>query len=57
MIKFLEESYTEFKKVDWPDRQETIRLTGYVVGASLVVGLFVTGIDFLFKELLSLYIN
>lgn len=52
MIKFLEESYTEFKKVEWPTREETIRLTGYVISASLFVGLIVTGLDFVFKEFL-----
>jgi preprotein translocase SecE subunit len=57
MINFISESLTEFKKVEWPDKEETARLTGYVISASLLVGLFVAGLDFAFKELLSLYIN
>lgn len=57
MLNFFQESYTEFKKVEWPTREETVRLTGYVIGASLLVGLFVTGLDYAFKELLSLYLH
>lgn len=57
MINFFGESYAEFKKVDWPSKEETIRLTGFVIGASLLVGLFVAGIDYIFKELLSIYLG
>ncbi len=57
MIKFFGESYAEFKKVDWPSKEETIRLTGFVISASLLVGLFVAGIDYIFKELLSIYLG
>lgn len=57
MIKFFGESYAEFKKVDWPSKEETIRLTGFVISASLLVGLFVAGIDYIFKELLGIYLG
>lgn len=50
---FLNESYGELKKVQWPDKKTTSRLTIYVIGVSLLVGLFVTAVDFVFKELLA----
>lgn len=49
LIKFLKNSKEEFKKVDWPSKKETLRLTGYVIGVSLIVGLLVMGLDYVFK--------
>ena len=54
---FVKESYEELKKVQWPTRKERARLTLYVIGVSLLVGLFVTAADFAFKELLGLLVN
>ncbi|OGC38408.1 preprotein translocase subunit SecE [candidate division WWE3 bacterium RBG_13_37_7] len=45
------------KKVKWPTKDEAIRLTGYVIGVSLAVGLFVTIFDYVFKELLTLILK
>jgi len=56
-VTYLQESYDEFKKVQWPTRRQTIRLTGYVAGVSLVVGLYVAGLDFVFTRLLALVIG
>lgn len=57
MASFLKESYSEFKKVEWPTKKETGRLTVYVIGVSLFVGLFVSGVDYIFKELLKAFIS
>ena len=57
MINFINASIEEFRKVEWPTKDEALRLTGYVIGVSLLVGLFVMGIDYVFKELLGLYLN
>lgn len=43
----------EIKKVDWPTRQETIKYTLIVIGASLSVAMFLGGVDFLFKQFLN----
>lgn len=43
---FLKEVRLETKKVNWPTRNETIRYTLIVIGASLVVALFLGGVDF-----------
>jgi preprotein translocase subunit SecE len=51
---YFKESVTELKRVQWPSKEDTIRLTGYVIGVSAVVGLLVTLFDFIFKKLLGL---
>lgn len=50
-VRFLKEVRTELKKVTWPTRQETIKLTLVVVTVSLAMGLFVGGLDILFVNL------
>lgn len=50
---FVNEAYAEFKKVTWPTKDQTIRLTAYVLGVSLGVALFVWIIDLGLKELLE----
>ncbi len=50
------ESYAELKKVNWPTRQETIRLTLIVIGFSLGVAIFLGILDILFSNALSSFI-
>ena len=40
----------ELKKVSWPTRKQTIRLTLVVVGASLIIGLYIGIIDILLTK-------
>ena len=54
MLKFIRDSYAEFQKIQWPTKDQTIRLTAYVIGVSFTVGLIVAGIDYIFSEGLSL---
>ena len=56
-IQFVKDVYLEFKRVRWPTKQETIRLTAYVIGVSLVVGLLVSGMDVVFKEGLTIVLG
>lgn len=44
-LTYLKESKTEFDKVVWPTRWETIRLTLVVVVVSVIVGIYVAGLD------------
>lgn len=50
---FFEESRQEFKRVNWPNFQETSRLTMIVVGFSLAIALFLGVLDAFFTFLLS----
>jgi len=51
--KFLLETKSELRRVSWPDKGDIYRLTALVVIISLSVGLFLTGIDFVFKEFIE----
>lgn len=57
MANFVREAVSEFKKVEWPSKKETIRLTGTLIGVSLSVGLLVLALDYIFRESLSLIIK
>jgi len=56
-VVFLKEVQDELKKVVWPTRDEVIRLTFVVVAVSLVVGLFLGGIDFILTKLTQVLIK
>ena len=47
--RFLDESWSELKKVSWPTRQQTLNLTFLVFLVSFVVGVFVAICDQLFQ--------
>lgn len=57
IIEFIKGSIEEFKKVQWPSRKQTIRLTVYVIGVSFVIALYVSGLDLVFKEVLELILG
>ena len=46
----------EIKKVNWPTRQQTVRYTVIVLMVSLVVAVFLGGLDLLFALLLDKFI-
>lgn len=50
---FLRESRQEFKRINWPSRQETIRYTLFVIGFSLALAVFLGLLDFAFLYLLN----
>lgn len=50
---FLRESKQEFKRINWPSRQETVRYTLFVIGFSLVLAVFLGLLDFAFLYLLN----
>lgn len=51
---FLSDIREELKKVTWPTRRETVRLTSVVVGISLIIGFYVGIIDVLLTKGLEL---
>lgn len=57
LVNFIKQSFEELKKIEWPNRKETARLTGYVIGISLGVGLLIMFFDYIFKELLTLILT
>ena len=49
--KFFREVVAELKKVTWPTRDETVKLTAVVIAISVLVGLFIGGLDTLFLSI------
>ena len=47
---FATDVFDELKKVTWPTRSETIRLTTIVIIVSLIIGLYVGIIDILLAK-------
>ena len=56
-VSFVRETRDELKKVVWPTRQETIRLTLVVILISLIVGLFLGGLDFIFVKIIGIIVK
>jgi preprotein translocase subunit SecE len=50
-VKFLQETYSELKQVVWPTRAEVIRLTLIVITISVIVGVYLGGVDFILVKL------
>lgn len=50
---FLKEVHEELSKVEWPKRREVIKLTLTVVAITLIVGLYVGVLDYIFARLLE----
>jgi len=53
MRRYLNESWSELKKVTWPTRETVIRLTLLVIAVSVAVGLYIAVLDRLFNSLLD----
>ena len=50
ILDFFQTTVLELKKVDWPSREKTIRLTLIVIGVSLLIGIFIGGLDILLTQ-------
>ncbi len=56
ITNFLKEVKVEIKKVNWPTKKETIRYTLIVIGASVVVAIYLGGLDVFFGYLLQRFV-
>ncbi|MEK7186018.1 MAG: preprotein translocase subunit SecE [Patescibacteria group bacterium] len=56
-VTFLQEVQEELKKVVWPTREEVIRLTIVVLFVSVVVGLFLGGLDAILVKLFEVFLS
>jgi preprotein translocase SecE subunit len=53
---FFAESRQELRHVNWPTRQEAIRLTSIVIGIALGMAVFLGACDYLFTYLIKSFI-
>jgi preprotein translocase subunit SecE len=51
---FLEEAWSELKKVSWPTRQQVVNLTILVFVVSFAVGAYVAVLDVVFTQAVRL---
>lgn len=56
-VAFIQQTFDELKKVVWPTREQLIRLTFIVMFISVIVGLYIGGIDFLLTKLTEVLIK
>ena len=57
LLSYLRAVRDELIHITWPTRAQVQQLTLIVLGASLVVGLYVGGLDFLFTNLLGIVLK
>lgn len=50
-FKYIKDSYRELKKVSWPDRKTAWKLTGTVFLFSIVMAIFLFGLDSAFSKM------
>lgn len=50
-LTFVQQTYDELKRVVWPTREQLFRLTFVVIAISVVVGIYIGGIDFVLTKL------
>ena len=53
--QFIKESWSELKKVSWPNRMQVRNLTALVFVVSFVVGLYITVADTAFSQLVRFF--
>lgn len=56
ITNFLKEVQLEVKKVNWPTKEETLKYTFIVIVFSVLVAIFLGGLDVIFNNLLKIYI-
>ena len=56
-IQFVRQAIEELKKVSWPTRTQTVKLTLVVIAVSVAVGLYIGALDFLFTKLIELLVK
>ena len=57
VVRYFQEVRDELKKVTWPDRQQTIQKTSLVIIVSVIVGVYIGALDFIFTRLTSLFLK
>ena len=57
IISFFQESKQELKRVEWPSRKQTVRLTIVVILISLIAAAFLGVLDLGFAQILKLFIK
>lgn len=54
--KYLKEAIAEMKKVTWPTKKETYQYSVLVVVLTIVLAVFIFGLDTLFSKILAAFV-
>ena len=57
LTKYLNETIIELKKVSWPSKDDTIQMTSLVIGVSIIVALYLGGLDYIFTQVMKYFLN
>ncbi len=57
LLTYFKEVKAELIHITWPSREDTQFLTGIVLGGSLLVGLYIGGLDYGLTYLLGLFLK
>lgn len=52
LVKYLREARAEMRKVTWPTREEAINLTSIVLVVTVLMSLFLWGLDVVFDSIM-----
>ena len=55
--RFIDEAWSELKKVSWPTREQVRNLTVLVFAVSFAVGLYITALDAIFQGVIGFLIR
>ena len=55
-IAYVKESKNELKRIVWPTRKETLRFTVIVIIATVVVGAYIAGLDYVLAALANKFL-
>jgi preprotein translocase SecE subunit len=55
--RFLDEAWSELKKVSWPTREQVRNLTVLVFDVSFAVGAYITILDSIFTQVVALLVG
>jgi preprotein translocase SecE subunit len=53
LLTFLQGSWAELQRVQWPDRRQVMQATGVVIGFVIIAGLFLGAADWVAKHLIN----
>jgi len=57
LVHFLQGSWRELQRVQWPDRRQVMQATGVVIGFVIVAGLFLGAADWVAQRLVTLILK
>jgi preprotein translocase subunit SecE len=55
--RFINESWSELKKVSWPTREQVRNLTVLVFAVSFAIGVYITVLDTVFQSLIGIIVE